>query len=344
MSLITKRQPPGLSRRSRESGYVLLMVIASLAVIAFVALRFAERMDHLRRNAIAFTDYAAARSSASGAQASTLYWMATRPLAPAGHGDGRAILREDGRSYRLSDGALVSVQDMRGLLSVNAFNRQALLNLLLQDGLSFDRAQAYLDVVEDYMDTDDLKRLSGAERADYAALGLSPPRNDWLLSLREFENMPLWRDDPERLARLLGFLGVGNSGTFNPNTAPLEVLKAVFAGASPVQIDLLVSLRKGDLLTGGPAASRATGLPLDRDDFWFAPGPESRITVWAPGLPRALEYNARLTPAGITGPWIFTEKHSASRPSQSNESSAAPSFPLSLAAGESSLPASAAAP
>lgn len=327
-----------------QGGYVLVMVVATLAVIAFVALRFAERIDQLRRNAVAFSSYAEARVSASSAQAEVLYWMATRPLAPAGHGEAMAYLREDGRPYRMGDGAIVNVQDQRGLLSLNSLNRAALLHLLIQDGLTLDRAQAHLDVLEDYIDTDELKRLNGAERSDYAALGLGAPRNDWLITLRELENMPLWRDDLDRLARLSRFLSVVISNQFNPNTAPAEVLRALYVDAPPAQMQLLLSLRQGDLLTSGAVAARVTGLPLDREDYWFAPGWDSRLTVWAPGLPRALEYNVRLTPAAPAGPWIFTEQHSANRPSQRNEPTAAPPFPRSMAAGEPPFPASAIAP
>jgi hypothetical protein len=243
----------------------------------------------------------------------------------------------------MSDGATIFVQDQRGLLSLNAGNRQAIANLLTLDGLDPSRAQAWVDVLDDYIDTDELKRLNGAERDEYKARGLATPRNDWLLTVRELEQMPLWRDDPERLARLSRFFNAGLSGQFNPMTASPEVLKAVLLGAAPAQIEVLLGLRKGELLLDGPSASRFTGLPLDRDDFIFAPGWDTRITVWAPGLPRALEYNARLTPAANAGPWSLLEQHSAPRPSPRNEPIAAPPFPLQLAASQSSIPASATA-
>lgn len=333
----------------RQGGYVLLTVIGALAVVAFVALRFAERIDDLRRNAVGFNEYAGARANAAGARASALYWMATRPLALGGHGSPTAMLREDDRPYRFADGAVVRVQDARGLLSLNVGDRQILLKLLVADGLEPSRAQAFVDVLDDYLDTDDLRRLNGAERQDYAALGLPPPRNDWIYSLRELETLPLWRDDRERLGRLARSVGVGMSHQFNPLTAPATVLRARFAGASASQLELLMTLRESEQLNSGTNAARLTGLALDGDDIHLAPGWESRLTVWAPGLPRALEYNARLTPAGAVAPWVIVEQHSTTRPSsgpdQANEFSAAPLFPLSLAAGaQPSQPASAAAP
>lgn len=343
-----------MRKRSRQQGgYVLLTVIGALAVVAFVALRFAERIDNLRRNAVSFNEYASARASAAGARAAALYWMATRPLALGGRGDATAMVREDDRPYRFADGSIVRLQDARGLLSVNVGDRQILLNLLIADGLEPERAQAYVDVLDDYLDTDEFRRLNGAERPDYAELGLPPPRNDWIFSLRELETLPLWRDDRGRLARLSRSIGVGMSHQFNPLTAAPDVLRARFARASASQLELLMTLRNSEQFNSGTAASRLTGLALDGDDIHFAPGWESRLTLWAPGLPRALEYNVRLTPAGATGPWVITEQHSTTRfssgpgsgPNQANEFSAAPLFPLSVAAGaQSSQPASAAAP
>ncbi|HEY1089496.1 MAG TPA: hypothetical protein VGE47_00245, partial [Burkholderiaceae bacterium] len=205
-------------------------------------------------------------------------------------------------------------------------------------------AQAWLDVLDDYIDTDSLKHLNGAERAEYEALGLGGPRNDWLMSVDELDLMPLWRDDPTRLARIKPMLNVVRSSQFNPGTAPLDILKARLPTASPAQLELLIGLRRNQLLRDGRSASLATGLALENDDYLFYPGQSSRITVWAPGLPRALEYNARLTPAHSAGPWIILEQHSSPRPNPSNEINAAPAFPLSLAAGGSSGPIRPAAP
>ena len=68
--------------RKSQNGYVLLMVLGVLAVMAFVIGRFAERNDQLRRNALDLTQYADGRVAVSSALAATLYWNATRPLTP----------------------------------------------------------------------------------------------------------------------------------------------------------------------------------------------------------------------------------------------------------------------
>lgn len=323
-----RRRPHG--RTGAQRGYVLLLVLAALAVIAYVAQRFAQRNDDLRRNALDFSRYAEARASVAGALSATLYWNATRPLMPAGRGDPNGQLRQDGQRYTTTDGAWVAIQDFRGLMAINGVNRQMLTALLVQDGLSAQRAQAMVDVLDDYIDTDQLKRLNGAERPEYRALGLPGPRNDWLVSTRELEAMPLWRDDPARLARLMRLFSADIGHPQNPATAPVPVLKAMFPSLNDAQLDVLLSLRRTDQLRNRVIAQGLTGLPLDSDEYAFAPGNDSRIAVWAPGLPRALEYNARLVPAGELGPWVITEQHSITRLTFTDEAPPALPFPLAL--------------
>jgi hypothetical protein len=315
-----------------QRGYVLLMVLAALAVMTFVAQRFALRNDELRRNALDFSQYAQARAATAGALSATLYWNATRPLMPAGRGVLDSQVRHDGQRYTTTEGAFVTVQDYRGLLAVNGVDRQVLRNLLSQDGVPLQRAQAMIDVLDDYIDTDNLKRLNGAERAEYQALGLPGPRNDWLVTPRELEAMPLWRDDPAQLARWMRVFSGDIGHSVNPSTAPLSVLKAVLPTANPAQLELLQTLGRSDQLRNGGIAQNLTGLPLDSDDFVFLPGYDSRISVWAPGLPRALEYNARLIPAGELGPWVITEQHSTTRLPFTDEAPPALPFPLAFSA------------
>jgi hypothetical protein len=327
--------------RSTQSGYVLLMVLGALAVMAFVVQRFAQRNDDLRRNALDFQQYADARAATQSALASTLYWNTTRPLMPSGRGDATEQLRQDGTSYKTLDGAWIQIQDARGLLPVNSIPRPTLLSLLAQDGIPVSRAQAMIDVLDDYIDTDNLKRLNGAESAAYDALNLQGPRNDWLLSLRELESMPLWRDEPERLARLSRWLYTDTGRLFNPATAPAATLRARFPTTAPAQIDRLLQLRANDQLRNLPSVGAVLGQYLDDDEYILGPGNDARITLWAPGLPRALEYNVRLTPAGELGPWVITEQYSTKRLNPTDEAPRALAFPL---ATNAQLAASSVAP
>lgn len=320
-------------------GYVLITTLAALALIGFVAARFASRIDLLREQTLALKEYAAARASAESARSMALYWVGTRPVTEKSIGwPGDASVAADGRWYRLASGALTAVQDQRGLMPMSAPDRYATSALLRAFGVPASRTDAYLDVLEDYLDADSLRRLNGAEMRDYAQRGLFGPRNDWLLTVAELRYMPVWRDDPSLLDRMEPLLSPRRSSALNPNTAPREVLQAYLPGATAEQLDRFVRLRETENFSDGGSASLLAAVPLDRDDFVFRVSNELRLTVWAPGLPRALEYNLLLNPAGTRGPWLVTEAHLVPRPPLTDGSQPPSSFPLALDAADRPAP------
>ena len=318
---------------------MLLTTLAALAVIAFVAARFAARIDLLREQSLTMKDYAAARLEADSARAAALYWIGTRPLAQKSIGwPGQSGLAADGRTYRLASGAWIAVQDERGLMPMSSPDAAAVAALLRQHGVAPSRTAAFVDVLEDYLDLDSLKRLNGAESRDYAALGLAGPRNDWLITPAELRHMPVWRDDSALLDKLMPLLSARHSVVMNPNTAPRDVLQAYLPGATAEQLDRFEALRQANDLLDGRRATLLSGLPLDLEDFVFFVGTELRLTVWAPGLPRGLEYNLMLTPGGARGPWLISEAHSVPRPSVTDGTQLPPPFPLALDAADRPAP------
>lgn len=316
------------SGRSNERGYVLLLVLTAIATMAFVVSEFAQRIESMRQSSRDMQTYARARVEASNAVAASTYWLATRSNDLMGLGDGRGMVYADGRLYRLPGGAYISFQDQRGMLSLNFPERQSLQQLLVNDGVPVERTDALIDTLQDYIEPGSLKRLNGASASDYAALGLPPARHDWLRSYEELYDIPFWSDDPERLTRLRGALGVRRSDWINPNTASETVLRALFPRAAPEQIQRLLLLRQSGGFATGKAAQLATGLDFSGELFLPYVGPEIMITVWAEGLPRAIQYNIVILPGGIEGPWLVTEQHSKKRPNLPDDTSAIPVFPL----------------
>lgn len=314
--------------RSNERGYVLLLVLTAIATMAFVIAEFAQRIDSMRQSSRGMQAYARARIEASNAMAVSTYWLATRNNELMGLGDVRGMVYADGRLYRLPSGAYISFQDQRGMLSLNFPERQSLQQLLVSDGVPVERTDAFIDTLQDYIEPGSLKRLNGASASDYAALGLPPARHDWLRSYEELYNVPFWLDDPERLTRLQGALGVRRSDWINPNTASEAVLRALFPRAAPEQIQRLLLLRQSGGFLTGKAAQLATGLDFSGELFLPFVGPEITITVWTNGLPRAIQYNVLITPGGTDGPWLVTEQHSRKPPKLPDDTSAIPVFPL----------------
>jgi general secretion pathway protein K len=322
-----------MPRRARsQQGYVLVLVLASMAVAALAAASFSHRVDALRDSAQTLETYAQARLAATNARAAANYWVATKGPTTMGFGGANAAVMADGRPYRMESGAVVQVQDLRGLLSVNTVVRPALARLLIDQGVATELTDRYLDVLEDYTDTDNFKRLNGAEAFDYEMLGLPPPRNDFLRSLSELALMPGWRDDAAALARVEPFLSLRRHGWLNPYTAPAEVLGALFPRATSLQIARFMAERETSQFASPSAVLRQYGLDVTQETFLPLAGRELQITVWAPGLPQATQYNLVLLPGAVSGPWLVTEQRSRPRPTLPDDATNIAPFPLAIAA------------
>lgn len=85
-------------------------------------------------------------------------------------------VRLDGQVYELEtdEGELyVSLQSTNGLVDINRSSPQVIKNVLQAASISQNLVDTITDSLLDWRDEDDLKRLSGAETADYAALGFA---------------------------------------------------------------------------------------------------------------------------------------------------------------------------
>ena len=172
------------------------------------------------------------RSQGSGHQRPilALYWLATRPfgLSSAGFLDEQPLVL-DGLHLHFhkvcASGCRTSAVCFPSTPSIATTGALP----CLAAGATPEQAAAYMDVLEDYVDADSLRRLNGAEASDYQLQSLPPPRNDWILSTQELARMPGWAQHPDTLQRMLPWLGVHRDKALNPNTAPLPLLMAFVA-------------------------------------------------------------------------------------------------------------------
>ena len=303
MRLVRSRSPAALAQR----GYVLVATLAVLALMALVAGRLAGRLDALREQSLTLEALADGLLAADNARARLLHRMTTEPITMLGLGAEPATrLPVDAAPIPLPGGVTATLQDHRGLLSVNVVDRALLTRLMTAQGVPTDRIDRLLDTLADYADTDDLRRLDGAEENEYRAEGLLPPRNDWLDSAEELRQIIGWRDDPEALSRLIPLLSSRRNSWFNPNTAPREVLAARLPGASPQQLDAFISRRRAAPFRSPAEATTATGFLFDDNDV-FHPSDFYRLRLQPKGLPVALEYNVLLTPQSQIRPWQIVD-------------------------------------
>lgn len=316
----------------RQGGFALVMVLAALVLIALVAGRFASRVDALRTQSLSLDEYANAKIEAASALNAGVYWITTRHGGPGGYGlFPQPQVRADGRPYAVGQGAELRVQDLRGLYPLNAVNRESFSRVLLKLEARPTMVDGLVDVLMDYQDTDNLKRLNGAEADDYRAVGLGAPRNDWLLAANELRNLPLWRDERELTERLLRLGSTSRDAAINPNTAPKALLQALLPQARPEQLELFETLRRSAPFDTGAAVLAATGLNLKGEDYMFHVSDRQRLIVWAPGMPHALQYNLVLVPGGTVSPWLIIDAQPEGRDKQSNgNTESATPFPLAI--------------
>lgn len=255
-------------RRSRE-GFVLPAVLVVTGVVTLIFLVAVTALAAMTREAMDARERVAFLERALTAEAVTAFLITTEPTTSQGLAPGgsrvdesrpqalsdpeqasaptgvQTIIRLDGRPYVDTDLRLViRLQDQAGLLNIAALDPYAWRRFIGALGLPEGSAQAWRDRLEDYVDSDSLRRPEGAEGADYPGGG---PANrhlvrpsEWLsvLGLRETIGVRRW----QAVSRFVTY--DERTFSFNPNTAPPFVLKVYF-GMSDEQASRIVAAREG---------------------------------------------------------------------------------------------------
>jgi general secretion pathway protein K len=337
-----------MSPRHPQGGFVLVLTIWILAAITIAAAYFGERVQASLRAAAARQDLTSAELALSDGRAEILFRLSTLRLTIWGLGDAPNAIRLDGRPYSVA-GGVVELQDAAGLLGLNVFTDEAMSRLLTTLGVPLPRHAPLIDALRDYTDADDLRRLNGAEAAQYAAAGLTRrPRNGPLTTPLELQDILGWsREDPLWTlgASVMDFTAPESAGRFNPNTAPWQALTSL-PGTTRDIAALFQARRDLQPIDAGwvdrTLGTQFDGLPSPIQAF---PSNDIRITQRVPGLPWAVRYNLKLTPSSDLGPWKVTYFHRVEVPTVMPGPAMVPrNTPPASAAQPSNAPAHAAVP
>jgi len=114
----------------------------------------------------------------------------------------------------------VEIQDVAGLLSIQFPDKMLLKRTLIRLGAAEETADIFYDSLADWQDSDDLKRLNGAEKGDY----LLGPRNA-PITLKS-EGALVKGMTPHLWSSLSPLLTVPRASYFNPMMAPAPILTA----------------------------------------------------------------------------------------------------------------------
>jgi general secretion pathway protein K len=172
-----------------ERGFVLLVVLSALGLLALVAATFTQvaRM-HIKAAAASVEGARAEALSDAGVHLAILVVVAAREQEAANRRFAlnavpvTCSFEEDGATLT------IAVRDEAGKVDLNIASEALLRALVL--GAGIDGGDAAVDTILDFRDADDDRRLSGAERAEYRAAGRPHgPKNGALVTVEELSGV-----------------------------------------------------------------------------------------------------------------------------------------------------------
>lgn len=246
---------PSKGQRSKkaERGFVLLVVLSALGLLAIVAATFTQiARSHIKVAAVSSESARAEALADAGVNLAIIDLVASREKGP------------EARRFPLvavpvmcsygGDGATLTivVQDEAGKVDLNIGSDELLRALVL--GAGVEAGEAAVDAILDFRDTDDDRRPSGAERAEYLASGRAfGPKNGAFIVIEELAGvLGLNQADLDRLRPFVtvysGQIGV------DPNVAPPALVEVLSRGAQEGSSQSFrKSLRSGMGLQAGKA-------------------------------------------------------------------------------------------
>lgn len=228
--------------RDRQSGSVLIAVLAVIILLSFLITRFMEEaLEDLEYKSI-FNEPVDVRSYVYSILELSLATIHEVALID----EGKLYAPEQGWANPLEYAQVqvpngwevaVEIRDEGGKLPINTMvENEELLNLMLEESFEFDfgTARELSSMLLDWIDEDSSKRLNGAESEDY--LRRNPPyraANGPLQTLEELRLLEVWEDEffdedgqpNELFEKLSNMVSVYTSGPVNLNRAPAEVLE-----------------------------------------------------------------------------------------------------------------------
>jgi len=290
---------------SKQRGFVLVLTLWVMVIVAIAAGYFAERVARSVQLAQQSRQNSQAMIDMSGTRAEMLYRLSTTSMTEYGLGRGNTTLNLDNRAYHGLGKTLVRLQDNRGLLNLNQTDDDRLQRLLGLLGIAAEQRGHLVDTLRDFIDADKLHRLNGAEDEEYLALNLPPPANRNLVTPWEAKRIIGWRDAPQlwENGRLNELTTTSLSVGINPNTAPVEVLVTLPGVSEEIAQAILTRRKLAPINAVQFAEITATQIQPFGMQVITLPSDAVRITQSAQVLHWASQYNITLTPNGKDSPW-----------------------------------------
>lgn len=231
-------------------GFVLPIALAAITLVSIAVVLMQEASWARWRQARLSQEQLAADQLADTALARVAFLLAASPLAARSleiseaqksasanaRGSQMFTLVLDGRSYAFPQSKdarqtfSFEIQDEAGLVNLNGPDEEAVARLLNLTGVPERSGGKLAASLFDFTDADDLDRVNGADGSAYRAVGLNPPRNRPIDAPVQSFSALGWAGALEREQTrtfLSATTALAPRSAFNPNTAPLEALRAV---------------------------------------------------------------------------------------------------------------------
>ncbi|WGZ93724.1 MAG: type II secretion system protein GspK [Candidatus Thiothrix putei] len=211
--------------QNKQSGVAMIVVLWMIMVM----MTLAASLLYATRTETSMVDYARRSAQARAAADAAAHYAVLQLFLPNKERDlklGGAPLLWEYEGMK----AEIRVVGENGLIDINYASRPLLQLILEQAGLDEQATQNMLDILEDFRDVDDLRRVNGAEDGDYENAGLPFGAKDAPFERIEELQQVLGMTPPLYQA-LTRFLTV-NSGAagINPMLAPRQTLLLLAEG------------------------------------------------------------------------------------------------------------------
>jgi general secretion pathway protein K len=208
-----------------------------------------------------------------------------------------------GKPFLLNENTTVTIQDLSGVLSLNVIDNTLARNFFGVLGYSGHEVRTFLDSLADWKDKDDLKRLNGAESDYYSYIKKTGPRNAYLQTVGEVENIR--QGKLLTIAQWQRYFTTEISLSFNPLNAPALILKAFIN--NDAAYDAVLQQRNTNSLTAY-SFYQLTSIEED-ENILFVTGRVLKITILVQEQNNKLskEFIVDLRPRSLTRPIIITQ-------------------------------------
>ena len=221
------------TRLTAEHGFVMVVVIAAIGLLAMAASIFVKvTRTQVRASAIAVETARANALAAAGINLAVLKLIAFRSQ-PSGKHRNFAIGGQAFGCRLQGDLLLTEARDEGGKIDLNFAGERLLRALLIGLDVEPARADAVVDAILDYRDGDGIKRPKGAEEAEYHAAGRAQgPKNAPFAAMEELGQV--LGIDAALLEKLTPFVTAhsGKEGV-DPAAAPRRLIEILRRGGTP---------------------------------------------------------------------------------------------------------------